>query len=469
MKEVFNLYNTLTRQVEPIRPLQADRLTVYTCGPTVYGDAHIGNFRTFIYEDTLVKALRYFGYRVKWVMNITDVGHLTSDRDEGEDKLEVGARREGTTAWAVAKKYEQSFLADSAALRMAKPDRLVRATDCIEQQITLVQELEAKGYTYCISDGIYFDTSKFPTYGQMARLDIAGLQAGARVAMQEEKKHPTDFALWKFSPTDRTRDMEWSSPWGTGFPGWHLECSAIAMSTLGKQIDIHCGGTDHIPVHHTNEIAQSEAATGKQFARHWMHTDHLLVNGGKMSKSLGNLYTLADVTARGFDPLALRLLYYGASYRSKQNFTWHSLETNQKLLDRLRQQAAELPETGEDTGNAAAPLAAFRAALANDLNMPAAVAALIETMKSPLDPAAKRAFVTEVERVLSLGLLQEPEKATAIPDKIRQLAAAREERRREGKWDEADAIRRNIEAAGYELRDAVGGGKSQIRKKAQSK
>jgi len=329
------LYNTLTRQVDTIEPLNAPRVTVYTCGPTVYDYAHIGHWFNYVRMDTLIRALKLSGYQPDWVMNITDVGHLVSDADEGEDKLEKGAKREGKTAWEVADFYTQDFLHGMELLHISTPDHIVKATDHIAEQIELIQKLEAKGYTYATHDGVYYDTSQFEGYAAFARLDLDSLQAGARVEYNREKRNPTDFALWKFSPppdTDgKTRDMEWDSPWsppGTpagetrkGFPGWHIECSAMSMKYLGETLDIHAGGIDHIQVHHTNEIAQSEAATGKRFANYWMHSNHVMAGDEKISKSLGNGMRLQEVIEQGISAEAVRLHILESNYHSQSKFS----------------------------------------------------------------------------------------------------------------------------------------------------
>ena len=330
----MKLYNTLTKQLEPFTPQDPARTTVYTCGPTVYDYPHIGNWFTFIRYDILVRTLMANQQTVAWVMNITDVGHLVSDADDGEDKLEKGAKREGKTAWDIAKFYGDYFVNAIDRLNFVKPTHLPRATDHIQEQIELIRLLESKGFTYQIDDGIYFDTSKFPTYGDFAQLDLDELQAGARVEHNPQKHQPTDFALWKFSPSDAQRDMEWDSPWGKGFPGWHLECSAMSMKYLGETLDIHSGGIDHIPVHHTNEIAQSEAATGKPFAHYWMHTNHILINDEKIAKSTGNGITLEDIEGKGFSMEDLRLHVLESHYRSQSRFSWDSLAAaHNRLLD----------------------------------------------------------------------------------------------------------------------------------------
>lgn len=449
---LFKLFNTLTRSVEPLQTLEEGKVSVYTCGPTVYGDPHIGNLRTYIAEDVLVRTLKMSGLQVNRVMNITDVGHLTSDADEGEDKLEVGAKRDGTTAWEVAKRYETVFLKDMDLLNLLPADQLVRATDTIPDQIQLIQELEAKGYTYTTSDGVYFDSSKFPAYGAMAHLDIEGLQAGARVDLGE-KHAVTDFALWKFSPTDSKRDMEWESPWGKGFPGWHIECSAIIWKTLGDQIDIHCGGVDHIPVHHTNEIAQSSAVTEKPLANHWMHTEFLLVDGGKMSKSLGNLYTLADLEKRGIEPEAFKLFCYSASYRSKLNFSWDALESAQQQLVKLRK-AFQVDQQGSD--DTSGVVQALRGALSDDLNTSAALAAIYSALNAGLSSNALKQVANLVHEALGLNLMVGGTVKT-ITDQARDLVAARDAARSSKDWQTSDSLRKELEDLGYQVQDTLDG------------
>lgn len=451
----MRLFNTLSRSVEPVAVPESQAASVYTCGPTVYNSQHIGNYRTFITEDVLIKTLRYIGYPVRHVMNITDVGHLTSDEDEGEDKLEVGARREGKTAWEVARQYEQEFLDDLEELRIAKPDVLVRATDTISEQIELIQELERKGFTYRISDGLYFDTGKLDRYGELARLDVAGLQAGARVEHSTEKRHITDFALWKFSPNDRRRDMEWESPWGTGFPGWHVECSAIIKATIGDTVTIHAGGVDHIPVHHTNEIAQSESVTGKPLAGHWMHGEFLLVEGQKMSKSLGNVFTVRDLKERGFDPLAFRLLTYSATYRSKLNFTWEGLRSAQAKLEELRASMQEW-DGGADcdalSEEAVAIRQRMRRALLNDLHLPNVLAEVYAVASSELTPGEKHALLLEVDQILSLDLSRPP-RQIEVPEEVQALFEARQKARLEKDFQRSDLLRQQIEDKGFVIED----------------
>ncbi|MGB4967096.1 MAG: cysteine--tRNA ligase, partial [Candidatus Saccharimonadales bacterium] len=337
----MRLYNTLTRNVDELKPLATGKVKLYTCGLTVYSQPHIGNWLGYIYWDVLVRTLRAEGFEVVRTQNITDVGHLTSDDDNGEDKMEKGARREGLTAWDVAQKYIDIAAHESDMLGLTSPDHLVRATDTIEAQIAFAKILDDKGFLYRIKDdGMYFDTSKLLEYGRLARLDIDGLEAGARVPV-EGKHNITDFAVWKFSHDGQNRDMEWESPWGVGFPGWHLECSVIARETLGNQIDIHTGGIDHIPVHHINEIAQTEAVTGKPFSQFWVHNNHLKADGQKMAKSVGNIYTLQDILDRGYGMDAFRLFALGKHYRTEGNFTWENLEAAQNRLNNW-QEAADL-------------------------------------------------------------------------------------------------------------------------------
>lgn len=450
MKVSFKLFNTLSRQTE-VFEAPDNSVRMYTCGPTVYGYPHIGNHRTYIFEDVLVKTLRLLGFTVKRVMNITDVGHLTDDADAGEDKLEVGARRDGTTAWEVAKKYEAAFIDDMHKLNLDIPDQLVRATDTIAGQIAMIQMLADKGYTYTTGDGVYFDTSKLSDYGKLAKLDIEGLQAGARVDLGE-KRSITDFALWKFSPTDQKRDMEWESPWGIGFPGWHIECSAIIRETLGDQIDIHCGGVDHIPVHHTNEIAQSEAATGKMpMSRFWAHSEFLMIDGGKMSKSLGNLYTMADIEAKGIEPVAFKLFCLSASYRSKLNFSWEALQSAQTTLINLRK--AYAADGGEES-DLDQYKALFTEALADDLNTAAALAVIWKSVALQKD--LRQEFFRFVDTVFGLNLDQ-PGATKEVTPEVQSLIEQRNQARAAKNWSEADALRHQIEALGFQVKDSENG------------
>ena len=333
------LYNTLTRRKEEFIPLKSNSVGLYTCGPTVYNYAHIGNLRTYIFEDVLKRVLTYNGLDVRHVMNITDVGHLTGDRDMGEDKLEAGARREGKSAWEIAAHYTEAFKRDMKHLNILEPTLWCKATETIPEQIQLIQQLEVKKFTYQTSDGIYFDTARFKNYARLSTQNLDALQEGARVEKNPEKRNLTDFALWKFSPPGVQRQMEWDSPWGVGFPGWHIECSAMAMKFLGDQLDIHCGGIDHIDVHHTNEIAQSEAATGKKFFNFWLHGAFLIVAGGKkMAKSEGNFLTLDNTfIQREISPLAYRYAVFQTHYRKPMEYSEESLQAGRNGLQHLQQ------------------------------------------------------------------------------------------------------------------------------------
>ncbi|HAZ09118.1 MAG TPA: cysteine--tRNA ligase [Elusimicrobia bacterium] len=456
---VLRLYNSLSRAKEDFAPLCAPQVGLYTCGPTVYNYQHVGNYRTYIFEDVLVRSLKLLGYAPNRVMNITDVGHLTSQGDEGEDKMEVGAAREGKTAWEIAQFYTDAFLADCRALNLLAPDTLCRATDHIQEQIALVRCLEAKGFVYKISDGLYFDTAKFPDYGKlMTRGHLEGLKSGARVEANAEKKHITDFALWKFSPAGSKRQMEWNSPWGKGFPGWHIECSAMAMRFLGETFDIHCGGIDHVPVHHTNEIAQSEGATGRPFARFWMHSEFLLMNQAKMAKSSGGFIKLSDLKDKGFSPLDYRYHCFTAHYRKQLDFTWETLEGSKTSRRRLRDAALAL--AGEPSQlNCAEYSSRFKEALSDDLNMPAAMAVVWDALKSDLPGGAKKAFLEEAEAVLALDLFKKDIEKTADP-KVAKLLVARDDARKRKDFPQADRIRQEIEAAGYSVEDGKDGAKA---------
>ncbi|HSX08309.1 MAG TPA: cysteine--tRNA ligase [Candidatus Saccharimonadales bacterium] len=468
----MKLYNTLTRTVEPVKPLRAPQVTVYTCGPTVYDYAHIGHWFNYVRMDTLIRALKLDGLEPKWVMNITDVGHLVSDADEGEDKLEKGARREGKTAWEVAEFYTQDFLKDMHLLNILEPDHIVKATDHIAEQIALIQKLESKGYTYVIDDGVYYDTSKFEGYAAFARLDLDDLQAGARVAFNEQKRNSSDFALWKFSPKDHKRDMEWDSPWGKGFPGWHIECSAMSMKYLGDTIDIHTGGIDHIPVHHTNEIAQSEAATGKRFANVWMHSNHVMVNGEKISKSLGNGIRLQEIVEQGISPEAVRLHVLESHYRSHAKFSLESLRASQASLKNIRNdfswiyQPAVVPvsKSEERSRELVEQFASYKqlikAAIINDLATPEAMRLLHEcagrfatTPASMDDAPIVDDFAAFIQDALGIHITDRDE----LKDELKQLIAEREQARANKDWAKSDELRDKLAADGIGVRDTPSG------------
>ena len=456
MPPPLHLYDNFTRTLRRFEPLHpGGEVGLYTCGPTVYDYQHIGNFRTFLFEDVLKRVLEWNGYRVRHVMNITDVGHLTSDADTGEDKMEKGSRRTGRTAWEIARMYTDEFLADMKRLNLADATVLCRATDHIAEQIAFIADIERKGYTYRTSDGIYFDTSRQPDYGQLARLDIKGLEAGRRVDLGE-KRNPTDFALWKFSPAGEQRQMEWDSPWGRGFPGWHIECSAMAQKYLGDYFDIHCGGEDHIPVHHTNEIAQTEARCGTRLANFWLHGYFLLSNDAKMAKSAGEFLRVQLLIDRGYDPLAYRYLCLTAHYRGQMNFTWDALDAAATALDRMRAGVHAL----RDAGPAAAPDPAlverFTGEINDDLNLPRALAVAWEALRGDLPPAVKRATLLEFDRVFGLGLATWEPRVDVVPAAVEALAEARAAARAAKNWAEADRLRGELLAAGWEMEDRAG-------------
>ena len=471
----LRLYNTLTRKVEMFAPMWLEEgvATLYTCGPTVYNYLHVGNYRTYVFEDALKRTLKLHGLKVRHVMNITDVGHLTSQADEGDDKMAVAAKREGKTAWDVAAFYTKTFLDDIKALRIdfdapadvprgvahVEGDILSYATGHIPEQTAMVDALTAKGYTYETSDGIYFDTAKFPGYYKLVgEAHIAGLQEGTRVAMGE-KRNPTDFALWKFSPAGEARQMEWDYKGRKGFPGWHIECSAMAKTYLGDTFDIHCGGVDHIPIHHTNEIAQAECSSGKPFVRFWMHGEFLLVKAGKMSKSDGTFITLGDLPLKGFDALDLRMYCYTAHYRKQLDFSWEALEAAKTARGRLCEKARALAAQG-GTPDAAAvekALAAFAERCGDDLNMPEALAVVHSTLNGPGPAADKAAFLKGAESVLSLGLFDAPKAEAALPADLQALferyAAAKKAR----DFKASDALRAELAAKGIKVKDTPAG------------
>lgn len=501
---MLKLYNTLTRKKEIFTPLRSKNVGLYTCGPTVYQYAHLGNLRTYIFEDILKRALLLNGFRVKHVMNITDVGHLVSDADEGEDKIEREARREKKSAWEIARFYEDVFKKDIAALNILSPDTWCRATDHIDDQIALIKKLEKNGHTYRTGDGIYFDTSTFRGYGKLAEKNITGIKAGARVA-QGEKRNAADFALWKFSPSEeglpsetlakegtpkqrpQKREMEWDSPWGKGFPGWHLECSAMSMKYLGPTFDIHCGGIDHIQIHHTNEIAQSEGATNKPFARYWLHGNFLLAQasspsealpdrqaglakGDRMAKSKENFITLNDIKKHGFDPLDFRYFVLTAHYRSSLTFSWEALgaaKTAREHLETFLQEIRE--ETKNKTikkDNKILPTyrARFLNAVNNDLAIPAALSVLwelIATARKKSHPpfAAVLNTIFWFDHMLGLNLKKISEEKESVPPEITQLAQDREAKRKAGDFAGADMLRKQIQNHGWHIKDTPRGPK----------
>lgn len=445
----MQLYNTLTRTKEDFHPINGHDVGLYTCGPTVYNFAHIGNLRTYLFEDLLVRTLKHHGYQVNHVMNITDVGHLTDDGDQGEDKMEKGSAREGKTAWDIAQFYTEAFQEDIAALNILEPSVWCKATDHIQEQIAQVQALIDAGMTYETSDGIYFDTTKLADYGKLAQLDKQQLQEGSRVEMGE-KKNPHDFALWKFSKPGEKRQMEWFA-FGKrkGFPGWHIECSAMSMKYLGEQFDIHCGGIDHIPVHHTNEIAQAESVTGKKpWVNYWMHGEFLTIKDAKMAKSGDNFITLRTLHEKGYDPLAYRFFLLQTHYRKQVTFSWEALDAAQEGLKNLRKKVVSLDPSIQANHGLEED---FFEAMYDDLNAPEALAVLQRGLK---EGTVSTQTVVEFDKILGLDLHKITEKEVVeIPAEVQELLAMRAESRDEKNWQRSDELRDELAAMGYVVSD----------------
>ncbi|HWY79034.1 MAG TPA: cysteine--tRNA ligase [Candidatus Sulfotelmatobacter sp.] len=470
-KVMVRLYNSLTRKVEEFKPIHPLQVGMYTCGPTVYSFAHIGNFRTYTMADILNRVLQYNGYEMTYIINLTDVGHLTGDNlgdaDLGEDRMEKAAQKEGKTAWEIAEFYADVFKQDFEKLNLEKPKKFAKATDHIKEQITLIKRLEEKGFTYKTSDGIYFDTANFPHYGALSNLDQR--KAGARVAINPQKKNQNDFALWKFSPKGEKRHMEWKSPWGVGFPGWHIECSAMSMKYLGETFDIHTGGIDLRETHHPNEIAQAEAATGKKFVNYWVHGAFILVNGERMSKSKGNLYTVYDLEKEGYDVLALRYLYLQTHYRQEMNFTFEALDAAQNAYKKLIVDVSRWEEPSESQGKVPAGVfesfeKRFLESLNDDLNTPQALAVMWEVVKSPYPSGSKLRMLFKMDRVLGLQIQEMSFKLRnaqhIIPGHIQQLVEERQHMRKLRKFNAADMIRAKIGKLGYQVEDTKKGPKA---------
>ncbi len=460
---MLHLYNSATHHKDEFKPLNPQQITMYCCGPTVYNYAHIGNLRTYIFEDLLSRTIR-LKYPLKHVMNVTDVGHLVSDADDGEDKMELATAREGKSAWDIAKFYEAKFWQDYDALHCTRPTIISRATEHIKEMIALVKTLEEKGYTYRTSDGIYYDTSKFARYDALVgHARISGLQGGARVEMSDEKRNPTDFALWKFSPKDKKRQMEWDSPWGVGFPGWHIECSAMAMKYLGHTLDIHCGGIDHVTIHHTNEIAQSEAATGEKYVNYWVHGEFLILRSGKMSKSGGTFVTLEVLKEKGYEPLAYRYLCLGAHYRTQLEFSYESLDSAAKSLKNLRALCQQIRQAAQgksaETEKSRAWKEKFTAAMEDDLNAPKALAVTWEAVRSAeLTAGEKLDFLQFADTILALDLFAAvPADSQPLPAEVEALLEERARARAAKDWKKSDELRDAIAQAGYLVKDTPQG------------
>ena len=448
-------YNTLTHSKEKFSPINKEEVRIYSCGPTVYKDATIGNMRTNIFQDTLRRTLEYNGLKVKQAMNITDVGHLVSDGDEGEDKMIKSARQEGKEPLEIANYYTKLFFKDLENLNIEIPEIICRATDNIEDMLKAVEDLVKRGYAYETSSAIYFDISKLDKYPILSNLDIENQKAGARVEVDKEKRNPHDFAVWIKAPENHL--MKWNSPWGPSYPGWHIECSVMSKKYLGEVFDIHTGGIDLIPTHHENEIAQSKGMCGKIPANYWMHGEFLLINGGKMSKSLGNVYLLQDIIDRGYEPLVYKLFCYSIQYRKKLNFTWEGMDSAKISLDRLREAYQKhLKGTDEIDENILEQYKNnFNEAINDDLNMPVAMSVVWELAKRPEKSKKVSQLLKDFDRVL--GLKIDEYKKQNIPDEIKELLKQREEARKNKDWSESDKLRDIIKEKGYIVKDSKEG------------
>ena len=452
-------YNTLTKQKEKFEPLDSKKVRIYSCGPTVYKDATIGNMRTNIFQDVLRRVLRYNGYKIKHVMNITDVGHLVSDGDEGEDKMLKSAREEHKTPLEIAEHYTKLFFDDLKALNVETPEVVCKATDHINEMLEYVRELIKKGYAYETSTAVYFDISKLDKYPVLSNLNLEEQKAGARVEVDKEKKNPYDFALWIKAPENHL--MKWDSEFGPSYPGWHIECSAMGRKYLGKQFDIHTGGIDLIPTHHENEIAQSKGATGKIPARYWMHGEYLLINGGKMSKSLGNVYLVKDIKEKGYEPLAYRLFSYSCNYRNKLNYTWEGTESAQKSLERLRgSYRAHLNGTDnldeKDREKLANIEENFHKAINDDLNMPLAMSYVWEAARFEKKSPEVAKMLAKFDTILGIDI-DKQEEQKEIPQEISELLEQRKKARENKDWAKSDEIRDLISEKGYIVKDTKNG------------
>lgn len=465
----MKIYNTLTRQKEELQAIKDSEVSIYSCGPTVYNYAHIGNLRTYVFMDILRRVLKYKGYKLNHVMNITDVGHLVSDADEGEDKLIKSAREQQKSPWEIAEYYTEIFFKDIEALNIERPEIIAKATEHIDEMIEFVEGLVEKGYGYETSDGIYFDISRFRGYGKLSRINLDEQIAGARVEINEEKRHPADFALWKKAPKEHI--MQWPSPWGMGYPGWHIECSAMGRKYLGDFFDIHTGGVDHIPIHHENEIAQSEALVGKPAVKYWMHGEFLLVDNGKMSKSLGNTYTIADLKKKGYNPLAYRYFCLNAHYRNKLNFTWDAMKAAQVSYDRFIEGtlAHKNARPGAENKTEAEVIDAFKKefedAITDDLNIPKALGIAWNVVRYETKSTELYELLLKFDDILGLGIANAEEKVKKEKDnvyqeldpEIQKMIDERQRARKEKNWKVADEIRNKLNAMGIILEDTPQG------------
>lgn len=463
---MLKLYNTLTRKKEDFIPIDKEKNTVrlYTCGPTVYNYAHIGNMRAYIFMDTLRKVLKYNGYNLEHVMNITDVGHLTSDADEGEDKMDKAARRENKSVYEIAKMYTDAFLSDISKLNIDQPEHVVKATDHIKEMEEYVAKIVENGYGYETSKGVYFDTSKLSSYGELSKINLENQKAGARIDVDPEKRNPLDFALWIKAPKEHI--MKWDSKWGLCYPGWHIECSAMSKKYLGEVFDIHTGGVDHIPIHHENEIAQSKGATGKNPAHIWMHVEFLLIDNGKMSKSLGNVYRIVELEDKGIEPLAFRYFTYSSSYRNKLNFTWDSIKSAQISLNRLRELTLSHKDVNAkiDDKYLKDCEERFLNAINDDMNMPVAISIVWELAKSDIKSNDIYKLIMKFDEVLSLDLNKIVQKGAKelndeLPDEIMEILEKRKVARENKDYSLSDKLRDELKEKGYIVKDSKEGQK----------
>ncbi len=459
---MIKLYNTLTKQKSDFIPLNGNEVRIYSCGPTVYGYAHIGNFRAYTFVDNLRRTLEYNGYTLKHVMNITDVGHLESDADEGEDKMEKAAKKENKDPYEIAKFYTDAFFKDMGRLNIERPEIIAKATDHIEDMLEFAKEIVKNGYGYETSKGIYFDISKLDKYPVLSNRNVEDQIAGARVDVDPEKRNPYDFAIWIKAPENHI--MKWDSPWGLSYPGWHLECSAMSRKYLGEVFDIHTGGVDHIPTHHENEIAQSKGAFGKIPAKVWMHVEFLQVDGGKMSKSLGNVYTLNQLQEKGIEPLAFKLFCYTAHYRTKLNFTFEGAMASQKALNRLRESYIKHKNSEEDIEEYKIEeyKEKFLEAINDDLNFPLAMSIIWEIARNEKQSNKIAELLLQFDRVLGLDLKNsekyiENQKNIDLPEEITELLEKRKQARNEKNWDLSDKLRDELNEKGYIVKDTKTG------------
>ena len=451
-------YNTLSKNKEKFKPIEEKVVKIYTCGPTVYYNAHIGNLRAYLFMDSLRRVLEYNGYKLKHVMNITDVGHLTSDADEGEDKMMVAAKRENKDPWEIANHYMNEFLKDIDSLNIERPEIIARATENIDIMEKYVKKIIENGFTYQTEDTVYFDTSKLPNYGILSGKKIEEQQAGARIEFDKNKKNISDFALWIKAPKEHI--MQWDSFFGRSYPGWHLECSAMGYKYLGEQFDIHTGGIDHIPVHHENEIAQSQGFSGKIPAKFWMHVNFLKVDGGKMSKSLNNLYTLDDLRKKGYEPEVYRMFNFSSTYRNAINFTWDALEASKKALIKLREGYQKHLNGDEEVDEKIINNfeEKFHEAINDDLNMPQALSVVWDTIKYPKKSKKIATLLKKFDTVLALNIEKKLEPKTIdIPQEIEKMVEQRMIARKNKNWEESDRLRDEILKKGYNIKDTKEG------------